>query len=168
MAIYQGSVCLTQGKTGKSAYDYAVEGGYEGTEAEFEALCASIATHKHSGSDITSGIVGIGVGGTGASDAATARANLGAASSEHTHVANLLVYNNNEMDFVSGFAGGSMNVNYRGATESITDYIFYDGRTNKIVSLSELARKSDITYGTTDLTAGTSSLATGKLYFVYE
>lgn len=30
------------------------------------------------------------------------------------------------------------------------------------------AAESDITYGTTDLTAGSSSLATGKLYVVYE
>jgi hypothetical protein len=33
---------------------------------------------------------------------------------------------------------------------------------------SEFMQKSDITYGTTDLTAGTSALETGKLYFVYE
>ena len=31
-----------RGETGKSAYQYAVEGGYPGTEAEFEQLCAEL------------------------------------------------------------------------------------------------------------------------------
>lgn len=42
MGIYQGDICLTQGKTGKSAYQYAVNGGYTGTEAEYAALVANI------------------------------------------------------------------------------------------------------------------------------
>ena len=36
------------------------------------------------------------------------------------------------------------------------------------ITLTELAKKSNISYGTTDLTAGTSYLKTGNLYFVYE
>lgn len=36
MAIYQGSKLLGQGARGKSAYDYAVEGGYAGTEEHFK------------------------------------------------------------------------------------------------------------------------------------
>lgn len=80
------------GKDGKSAYKYAKEGGYTGTEDEFRALMAGPIPVKH--------------GGTGATDAAAARQNLGAAPA-------------------------------------------YEA-------------------GTTDLTAGTSPLDTGKLYFVYE
>lgn len=36
------------------------------------------------------------------------------------------------------------------------------------VTISQIGAAPAYTYGTTDLTAGTSSLATGKLYFVYE
>lgn len=40
--------------------------------------------------------------------------------------------------------------------------------TNKGYVDAGLATKATITYGTTDLTAGTSELATGTIYFVYE
>ena len=40
---------------------------------------------------------------------------------------------------------------------------------NAKVDATELAKKQNkVTYGTTDLTAGSSVLATGELYFVYE
>lgn len=40
---------------------------------------------------------------------------------------------------------------------------------NAKVDVTELAKKQNkVTYGTTDLTAGSSALATGELYFVYE
>ena len=67
---------------------------------------AANATHTHAASDVTTGAVAVANGGTGATTAADARTNLGAAPA--------------------------------------------------------------YTYGTTDLTAGTSALETGKLYFVYE
>ena len=39
---------VIKGDTGKSAYQYAVEGGYTGTEAEFAAkLAAEIPTDSH-------------------------------------------------------------------------------------------------------------------------
>ena len=36
------------------------------------------------------------------------------------------------------------------------------------VTLGQIGAAPAYTYGTTDLNAGTSALATGKLYFVYE
>lgn len=43
-----------------------------------------------------------------------------------------------------------------------------NGLKNKVIA-AELAKKAPAyTYGTTDLTAGTSPLEEGKLYFVYE
>lgn len=35
MAIYQGDILLGQGAKGQSAYGYALDGGYIGTEEEF-------------------------------------------------------------------------------------------------------------------------------------
>lgn len=79
-----------------------------------EQIAAAPVTHTHAASDIID-VLPITLGGTGAATAAEALANLGAASSDHTH-ANMLI----------------------GA------------------------------YGMSDLTAGSSSLASGKLYCVYE
>lgn len=45
----------------------------------------ALPTHEHSASEITSGALPLSRGGTGATDAATALANIGAAAAEHTH-----------------------------------------------------------------------------------
>lgn len=45
------------------------------------------------------------------------------------------------------------------AADQMAEIVTNDGSVNRLATLS---------YGTADLTAGTSSLATGKLYFVYE
>lgn len=63
MAIYQGDVLLGQGARGKSAYNYAVDGGYTGTEEEFKAeitkileLDTSVSSLQSSISDISDNI----------------------------------------------------------------------------------------------------------------
>lgn len=50
-------------------------------------LGAASSTHKHAASDITSGTLPINRGGTGATDADTARSNIGAAPASHNHSA---------------------------------------------------------------------------------
>ena len=70
----------SQGPDGKSAYQTAVEAGYIGTEAEFKTALAAI--HTKFGED---DIIPIANGGTGASTAAGALTNLGAANKSHTH-----------------------------------------------------------------------------------
>lgn len=47
MALYD--VSLTGGEDGKSAYQYAVEAGYEGTEEEFAQLLNDIDDIKNTG-----------------------------------------------------------------------------------------------------------------------
>lgn len=57
------------GAAGKSAYQYAVEGGYTGTEEDFKAQLANLVTsdHKHAAGDVTSGYFSVSRGGTGRS-----------------------------------------------------------------------------------------------------
>ena len=79
------------GAAGKTAYEYAQDGGYTGTESEFaEKLAAEWAaeSHTHAAGNITSGTlsssrlptVPISKGGTGATSAANARKKLGTMS----------------------------------------------------------------------------------------
>lgn len=44
MAIYQGDNPVAQGTPGKTAYQSAIEGGYQGTEAEFYTMLALAGT----------------------------------------------------------------------------------------------------------------------------
>lgn len=57
------------GAAGKSAYQYAVEGGYTGSVEDFKAQLANLvmADHKHDSSDITSGTLPVSRGGLGRS-----------------------------------------------------------------------------------------------------
>lgn len=55
MSIRLGSINLTGGSPGKSAYEYAQEGGYTGTEADFAAILANIS----GGSTISSSDPGV-------------------------------------------------------------------------------------------------------------
>lgn len=46
------------GPAGKSAYQYAVDGGYTGTEAEFQALMADAASKTYVDDTISTAITG--------------------------------------------------------------------------------------------------------------
>lgn len=51
--IIDGQEVEIGGKNGKSAYDYAVDGGYEGTEEEFQEMMADVATKTYVDNAIT-------------------------------------------------------------------------------------------------------------------
>lgn len=127
----------------KSAYEYAKDGGYTGTEEDFYAELANYASLKdkidehdknsNAHQDIRKSIEEISVPVTSINgkigDVKLTASDVGAASNESLETVRTL------------------------ANEA-----------------KELAEIKDVsyTYGTTDLVAGVSELASGKLYFVYE
>lgn len=107
---------------------------------------AAAENHVHSMDDITSGTLPISQGGTGATNASDARTALGAAASTHGHNVNDL------SGTVSIAKGGTGATTAAGARTAL--------------GLDNVAEQPTISQ--TDLTAGTSELATGKVYLVYE
>ena len=188
-----------KGIDGKTAYQYAVEGGYTGTEAEFLDLMAAVPTHigdtvshisttakdtladadslvlsdsadggkskrvlwskvkellggvfakkkhQHTKSDITDFPSSMAPSAHAASHSSSGNdkitpSSIGAAATSHNHAAGNIT------------AGTFSATNVKAATG--TDYT--------------TARVRNIQASTTDLTAGSSALANGDIYLVYE
>lgn len=133
-------------------------------------------------------------GGTGATDAETARLNIGAAAAEHEHPQYLTQHQSlaeyaKTSELATVAKSGSYNdlankptiptvptnvsafTNDAGYLTAVpSEYVTDSELTAKdYATKTELETKAPAyTYGTADLTAGSSSLETGKLYFVYE
>ena len=85
-SVSQGSANGTISvNTDGTAADVPVKG--LGTAAFTNVGNYAAASHVHSASDITSGVLPLARGGTGASTASGARTSIGAAAASHTHVA---------------------------------------------------------------------------------
>ena len=155
------------GADGKSAYQSAIEGGYSGTEAAFNTNLGqmdSFAAHlgrtdnPHS---VTAEQVGarpntwlpstaeVGAVPTSrtvngkalSADISLSAADVGAAASSHNQSASTIT---------AGTLGGQIKANA------------------SAVSTTATAQVRNIYAGTGDMTAGSSSLTTGDIYFVYE
>ncbi|HPE08169.1 MAG TPA: pyocin knob domain-containing protein [Saprospiraceae bacterium] len=169
-------------------------GGYF-TATEIESALQEIGASlnnkalKGANSDITSltGLttaLSIPQGGTGATDAAAARTNLNAAAADHGHGN---VYSNGAI--VDGELGDILCIGSTGLIEAhshagagVADAVHNQAAST--ISAGTLAGKvqanataaatlgdaqvRDMIVSTTDLTAGTSALTTGTIYFVYE
>ena len=120
---------------------------------------AAAEEHEHSVDDITSGVLPVAKGGTGSSSAAGARTNLGitpsnigAAQTSHTHG----------------------NITSDGKVGTTANKILATGTGGAVTAVSAdnarsyINAQKKLTASTTDLTAGTSALANGEVYLVYE
>lgn len=133
-----------------------VANGGTGATTTAEALTnlgAAPATHTHSASTITEGILALANGGTGAATATQARANLGAAAESHTHG------NISNTGAIGTTAGQFLMTGTNGVLEA---------KTADEVKTALDFQSIKVTTGTTDLEAGVSELAAGAIYVYYE
>ena len=133
-----------------------VANGGTGATTAADALAnlgAAPATHTHSASTITEGILALANGGTGATTATQARANLGAAAENHTHG------NISNTGAIGTTAGQFLMTGTNGVLEA---------KTADEVKTALDFQSIKVTTGTTDLEAGVSELAAGAIYIYYE
>lgn len=110
------------------------------------SLGAAAATHNHGAGEITSGTLAVARGGTGVTSNPSMLTNLGSTSAASVFAASPRPGVTGTLPIANGGTGATSASAARTALEAAPAY----------------------TYGTADLTAGSSSLATGVLYFVYE
>ena len=140
--------------SGQSPYEAAVEAGYTGTEAEFYAALVTLKNAPFlplSGGTMTGAIIGALSGNADtATKLATARTIL-------TDLGRATAASFNGLTSITPGITGTLAVSHGGT-----------GGTTAAVARSNLGAAPAYSYGTADLVAGTSVLATGVLYFVYE
>jgi hypothetical protein len=110
------------------------------------SLGAAASSHNHSASNITSGTLGVARGGTGVTSNPSMLVNLGSTTAASVFTASPRPGITGTLPIANGGTGA----------------------TSASAARTNLGAAPEYSYGTTDLTAGSSPLATGTLYFVYE
>lgn len=198
--INLGRVSGTDGKNGLSAYDAAVSGGYEGSEAEFYSMLSGFYHHasRHA-SDGDDPINPEMIGAKPATDSDVFIAEYGVTKNSEIEAAfqagkAVFVFDGCYFAALSDWEGDTEHIFSNSYTrmQCVNDVWSYGedsfnptkhANTHKsngsdpitpasigaaAASHTHTGYAPAYTYGTSDLTAGTSELATGKLYFVYE
>lgn len=115
--------------------------------------------------DLITGVLGIAQGGTGATDATTARNNLGAAASSHTH--DDRYYTESETNsLLAGKAAASHTHSAAQVSSGTFGGVVYANAS--AVANVGTSQVRNISAGTGDLSPGASPLTTGAIYLVYE
>ena len=186
-----------RGKAGQSPYEAAVAGGYQGTEEEFNQILADAATKtelatKQDKLTGTQGqVVGFDDNGNAVAQAApdtgvtSFKGRKGTVTPQNgDYTADMVGARPNTWTPSASDVGAvptSRTVNGKALTGNISLAASDVGavptsrtvngkslNSNISLSASDVGAAPQYTYGTTDLTAGSSTLATGTLYFVYE
>lgn len=152
-----------QGMDGKSAYQYAVDGGYTGTEEEFAAKLNASAADAYTKTE---------------SDTKTAAALNEAKQYTDNEISELINGAPTTLDTLGEIATAmaenadvveALN-SAIGSKAAAADLTAHTGNKSNPhgVTAAQIGAAPAYTYGTADLTAGSSALETGKLYFVHE
>ena len=188
-----------KGVDGKTAYQYAVEGGYTGTEAEFLDLMAAVPTHigdtvshisttaKDTLADADSlvlsdsadggkskrvlwGKVKDLLGGVFAKkNHQHTKSNITDFPSSMTPSAHAASHSSSGNDKITPSSIGAAATSHNHAAGNITAGTFSSTNVKAATGTDyTTARVRNIQASTTDLTAGSSALANGDIYLVYE
>ena len=188
-----------KGVDGKTAYQYAVEGGYTGTEAEFLALMAAVPTHigdtvshisttaKDTLADADSLVLSDSADGGKSKRVLWSKVKelLGAvfAKKNHQHTksnitdfpssmtpsAHAASHSSSGNDKITPSSIGAAATSHNHAAGNITAGTFSSTNVKAATGTDyTTARVRNIQASTTDLTAGSSALANGDIYLVYE
>ena len=188
-----------KGADGKTAYQYAVEGGYTGTEAEFLDLMAAVPTHigdtvshisttaKDTLADADSlvlsdsadggkskrvlwGKVKDLLGGVFAKkNHQHTKSNITDFPSSMTPSAHAASHSSSGNDKITPSSIGAAATSHNHAAGNITAGTFSSTNVKAATGTDyTTARVRNIQASTTDLTAGSSALANGDIYLVYE
>ena len=184
-----------KGDAGVGAYDSAVKGGYKGTEEELNEALAMIPDHTKNKSNphgVTPAQIGAATVEAVTSAQNTANAalpksggtvngsldidgSLAVKRSDNNRKARTVVHNNDdkEVDF-QNYTDDNNYVSLRVATEAkgignaLNVTQMKDGAFSSFPVLHTGNKEKIFTFGSEDLTAGSSPLGNGQLHFVYE
>lgn len=150
------------GQDGKSAYQSAAENGYSGTETAFNEAMVAMPNHIAS-TDNPHGVTAEQIGAIRSSEKGTSGGVATLGSDARLVDSQKPYYGASEVGAIPATEKGAPS----GVATLGTDGRLIDAQ-KPVYAASDVGAAPMYTYGTTDLTAGSSPLATGQLHFVYE